>query len=203
MTSNELIAGVGVTVAAYLLGCITAGWYLVRWRTGGDLRQLGSGSVGGRNTARVVGVRWAAIAVAVDVLKGALAAWLALVLAPAWVGLALVAVVAGHVWPVQLGGHGGRGLAPSVGSVAVAAPFVVLVVAGTFVVLALVARSTLIPSIAAAIAAPAWAVGLSVPVTVTLGIAGVATVIVLGHLAPLRLLAARLRQPVNDSGPVR
>jgi len=44
-----------IGVSAYLLGCCTTGYYLVRWRTGQDIRQLGSGSVGARNVSRVLG----------------------------------------------------------------------------------------------------------------------------------------------------
>lgn len=203
MTTDQVIAGVAVTVAAYTFGCITAGWYLVRWRTGADLRTLGSGSVGGRNTSRVVGLRWAAVATAVDVTKGALAIALALALAPEWVGAAMVAVVAGHVWPIQLGRRGGRGLAPALGAVVVAAPTVALAIAATFAVLALLGRSTLVPAIVATVVAPAWAVGLGVPVGVVAGTAGVAVVVVLGHAEPLRSLAARRRHPTDDPEAAR
>ena len=35
-----------VMLLGYALGCFTSGYYLVRWRTGDDIRWLGSGSVG-------------------------------------------------------------------------------------------------------------------------------------------------------------
>ena len=40
---------------SYLLGCFTAGYYWVRWRTGQDIRQEGSGNVGARNAGRILG----------------------------------------------------------------------------------------------------------------------------------------------------
>lgn len=203
MTADQLISGAAVTVAAYGFGCVTAGWYLVRWRTGADLRQLGSGSVGGRNTSRVVGLRWAAVAAAVDVFKGALAVAVALAVAPGWVGAAMVAVVAGHVWPIQLGGRGGRGLAPAFGAVTVAAPTVALAAAATFAVLTLVRRSTLVPVIVATMVAPAWAIWLGAPREVVAGTAGIAVIIVLGHVAPLRASATRRRHPTDDPEAVR
>ena len=184
--SGDVAAGVAVLAAAYLLGCLTAGWYIVRWRTGRDLRVLGSGSLGGRNVSRVLGMRWAAVAGALDLAKGALAAGLALAVAPGWVGPAMVAVVLGHVRPIQLGGRGGRGLAPAFGALVVVAPVAALASSATFAVLALLSRSTLVPVLVATVAAPAWAAWLGLPGIVVGGIAGAAAVVVLGHAPPLR-----------------
>jgi glycerol-3-phosphate acyltransferase PlsY len=191
MSAGLVVAGLAVVVAAYLLGCITAGWYIVRWRTGRDLRELGSGSLGGRNVSRVLGVWWAAAASAVDLAKGALAVGLALAVAADWVGPAMVAAVLGHVRPVQLGGHGGRGLAPAFGALAVVSPMAALASAVTFAVLALLSRSTLVPVLIAAVAAPAWAAWLGLPATVVGGIAGAAAIVVFGHAAPLRALGTQ------------
>lgn len=199
MTTEEVLAGLAVTIAAYLLGCLTAGWYVVRWRTGGDLRRMGSGSLGGRNTARAVGVRWAAVASTADLAKGALAVALALAVAPGWAGAAMVAVVLGHVRPIQLGGQGGRGLAPGFGALAVAAPWVALGAAATFAVLAGLTRSTLVPVLVAAVLAPAGAAWLGLPAGLVAGTAGAAIVVVLAHAAPLRALVARRRQPAGDA----
>ena len=101
-----------IIVGSYLLGCLATGYYLVRWRTGQDLRSLGSGSTGGTNAGRVLG-RWGLVLTGlVDILKGAVAVGAALYFRlDAWaVVLAAAAVVAGHVFPFQLGFHGGRGL---------------------------------------------------------------------------------------------
>src|SRR5579872_1257598 len=66
-----------VLSAGYLLGCLTVGYYLVRWQTGRDIRQAGSGSVGAKNVGRILGVGGYLITFLADFAKGALAVWLA------------------------------------------------------------------------------------------------------------------------------
>src|SRR3954471_11257483 len=100
-------------VIGYALGCFNTGYYLVRWKTGQDIRQIGSGSCGARNVGRIVGRNGFLLTVAGDVLKGILA----IAFAEVCIGgelaklVALIAVVVGHVWPIQLKFHGGKGVA--------------------------------------------------------------------------------------------
>ena len=110
-----------VIPASYALGCLVTGYYLVRWRTGLDIRNLGSGSVGARNVNRVLGRTGFWITLTGDALKGAIA-----IAAGRWLGasapavtLSLLAVVIGHLFPLQLRFHGGKGIAVSLGAVGV------------------------------------------------------------------------------------
>jgi glycerol-3-phosphate acyltransferase PlsY len=97
------------------------GYYLVRSRTGKDLRTLGSGSLGARNVGRELGWRGFLITLAGDLGKGALAVWAAQRFGhgAGLGGIALVAVMAGHIWPVQLRLQGGKGVATFVGALMV------------------------------------------------------------------------------------
>ncbi len=111
-------------VLAFLLGGFSPGYWLVRWRTGFDIRTTGSGGTGATNVSRILG-RWGYLTVMiVDVAKGALvgAAARYLGMSPAWAFAAALAVVAGHIWPVWLGFRGGKGVGPFVGSWLVLAP---------------------------------------------------------------------------------
>jgi glycerol-3-phosphate acyltransferase PlsY len=107
-------------LAAYLLGCVQTGYYLVRFSTGQDLRKTGSGSTGARNAGRVLGRKGFLIVLIGDTVKGALAVftsqWLGT--SPLTAAAALVAVSVGHVWPIQLKFSGGRGVATGLGSLA-------------------------------------------------------------------------------------
>jgi glycerol-3-phosphate acyltransferase PlsY len=105
----------GVVAGSYALGCFSTGYYLVRKRTGQDIRELGSGSTGARNAGRVLGGSGFWLTMAGDMAKGGLAVWLGLALTghdPVAL-LALLAVVAGHLWPAQLGFRGGKGVSTS------------------------------------------------------------------------------------------
>ena len=77
MTTLYLI----IAVVAYLLGSIPFGYVLVRIFRGEDIRQTGSGNIGATNVARS-GAKGLGIAtLALDALKGALAVWLAALIA--------------------------------------------------------------------------------------------------------------------------
>jgi glycerol-3-phosphate acyltransferase PlsY len=108
-----------VLVASYVLGCFVSAYYVTRWRRGVDIRASGSGNAGARNMARVYGLTDAVITLLLDALKGAIAvvAGLALV-GPDWAGAAaLLAAIIGHIWPVQLSFHGGKGAATGLGGI--------------------------------------------------------------------------------------
>ena len=111
----------GFCLLAYMLGCFTSGYYLVRWMTGNDLRELGSGSVGARNVARVLGKTGFFATVLCDCGKGAFTVWAArhFTTDDRLVALAMLSVVVGHIWPAQLRFHGGKGMATSLGALVV------------------------------------------------------------------------------------
>lgn len=124
-----------VLPAAYFLGGVSPGYWLVRLRRGVDVRTQGSGVTGATNAGRVLGRGGFIAVLALDAVKGAIAAGGARYagLAGGWEFAAAVAVVAGHVWPVQLGFRGGRGYGPLLGAWLVLAPLAIgacLVLAG-------------------------------------------------------------------------
>jgi len=104
-----------VVLAAYAIGCFSSGYWLVRWKTGQDLRTLGTGSCGARNAGRALGSNGFALTLSGDLAKGGLAVWIAQTITgnDRTALLALMAVTAGHVWPAPLGFRGGKGIATS------------------------------------------------------------------------------------------
>lgn len=115
------MVGIDVALGAligYGLGCFLTGYYWVKLRLGTDIRDHGSGSAGARNVGRLTGPGGFAITFVGDVLKGVLAVTAAshAGLAPPASASAMAGVVVGHIWPIQLGFRGGRGIAPALGA---------------------------------------------------------------------------------------
>ena len=112
------MSAVAAVAFAYALGCVATGYYVVRALTGEDVRTHATGSSGARNVARRAGIAAAVGTFTADLAKGA-AAVAGAVAGGGAAAAALVAVVLGHVAPVQLRFRGGRGLGPGVGGLAV------------------------------------------------------------------------------------
>jgi acyl phosphate:glycerol-3-phosphate acyltransferase len=114
MDWGYLVAG----AAGYLLGAIPTGYVMGRLLRGIDVRDYGSGKMGGTNTLRTLGLRVALIVMVVDIAKGAVAVLIARAISdePYVQTVAGLAAVAGHVWPVYVGFRGGRGVGTSFGA---------------------------------------------------------------------------------------
>jgi acyl phosphate:glycerol-3-phosphate acyltransferase len=146
----------GIGFCAYLLGCVAAGYYLVRSWMGEDVRELGSGSVGARNVGRVLGKTGFLVTLMCDFGKGGLAVWAArhFTTDERIVAIAMVAVVAGHIWPAQLRFHGGKGMATSLGALLVYDPKLALVYCMLFLGAFVLQWRTVLPGLFALVCLP-------------------------------------------------
>ena len=182
-----------IALAAYLLGCFTTGYYLVRLRLGQDLRGLGSGSVGARNVGRQLGWQGFLLTVLGDCSKGALAVWAArhFTTDDRLVLVAMVAVVVGHVWPVQLLFRGGKGMATSLGALIIYDYNLALVFALLFAAAFAVLRKTVLPGLFALACLPLMNWYLAHRPAELVGTSVLAGVVLLAHR---RNLVAELSQ---------
>lgn len=117
---GNLVRAAVCAVVAYVLGCFATGYYLVRFRTGKDIRTIESGNIGARNVGRVLGAGGFFITFFGDLAKGVLAVWLARTLTQAdslAMGVSIPAVLAGHLWPAPLKFRGGKGVSTGLGAV--------------------------------------------------------------------------------------
>ena len=160
-------------LACYLLGSIPSGYLAGRWLAGLDIRREGSGSTGATNVLRVVGKGPALVVFLIDVLKGTAAVVLAkAVLEPlgaplgsaSWMLDSVVvacglAALAGHSFPIWLGGKGGKAVATGLGMMLGLATPVGLACFGVFLAVLSVSRIVSLSSITAAVALPLLMLG--------------------------------------------
>lgn len=142
---------------AYLLGSIPFGYLLVRWRTGSDIRQAGSGNIGATNVFRTKGRGIGVATLLLDMAKAVLAVFLTARLtdhSAAYMSAAAVAVVAGHVFPIFLLFRGGKAVASMAGAFLLIAPLAIAAVAVVFVVVVWRARFISLGSVVSALLFP-------------------------------------------------
>jgi glycerol-3-phosphate acyltransferase PlsY len=159
-------------VVSYLLGSIPFSFLIVKLRSGSDIRTLGSGNVGATNAARAAGKLAGVLALVLDAAKGyaavMFAQWLiaqrGIVPIPGdmspmhsrafWLGLAGVVAMLGHMFPIWLNFHGGKGVATAAGVFLAIDPLASAGGAIVFLIAVLLSRFVSLGSMAAAAAMP-------------------------------------------------
>ncbi len=152
-----------IAACAYLLGSIPAG-YLAGRATGVDIRQHGSGNVGATNVLRVLGKRYGYGVFFIDALKGFLAvrfAYFVVSRYPARVAhaeyyaiAAAALAIIGHIAPVWLRFHGGKGVATAAGALFGLMPIAAGVALVIWIVTFEITRYVSLASAVAAVALP-------------------------------------------------
>jgi acyl phosphate:glycerol-3-phosphate acyltransferase len=175
----------------YLAGSVPFAFLLAR-RAGIDVRVAGSGNVGAANVLRTTGT-WRGVAVmGLDVAKGALAVFLAVLTnsGATLTALAAGAAVVGHIYPVWLRFHGGKGVAVAAGVFAVLTPLATLSAAALFLIVVWATRYVSLGSIAATLALPpaAWLTGEPTAVVTVAACTG--ALILFRHRGNIRRLRA-------------
>jgi glycerol-3-phosphate acyltransferase PlsY len=172
---------------SYILGGISTGYYLVKLRTGEDIRASGSGSSGARNVGRSLGTAAYIATAAGDMVKGAaIPAGVRAIGDREDAAVASVAAVAGHVWPAQLDFRGGRGLTVAFGAVMATEPRIgiaSLAIAGSLLP---VTKSFTPAGLIATALAPLLAVAFRLRGSSIGSIAAMAAIVLYGHRHYLR-----------------
>lgn len=173
----------------YLAGSVPFAFLLAR-RRGVDVRFAGSGNVGAANVLRTTGPWRGVIVMALDMAKGIGAVAIASALAGSATMIALsgAAAVVGHIYPVWLRFHGGKGVAVAAGVFTMLSPAATGAAAALFLAIAWLTRYVSLASIAATVSLPPAAWALGAPDAVVLAAAGSAVLILFRHRANWRRL---------------
>jgi glycerol-3-phosphate acyltransferase PlsY len=128
------------TILSYLLGSIPFGVIVAKFCKV-DIQNVGSGNIGATNVLRTLGPVAGGVVFVLDLLKGTLAAVLAIWLLPSplWIILASSMSIIGHMFPVFLKFKGGRGSATGLGVLLAIAPDVFL---GAFILVVIIIGAT-------------------------------------------------------------
>lgn len=121
-------------VLAYLLGSIPSGLIVGKLFYQTDIREHGSGNLGGTNTFRVLGKKAGLIVTIGDVLKGTLSIIIPMLFSPIEVNLLVIGVfsVIGHMYPVFAQFKGGKAVATSGGLVLGLSPLLFFIILASF-----------------------------------------------------------------------
>lgn len=149
--------GLLILISAYLIGSIPFGYVIVRFKTGRDVRAMGSGNIGATNVLRTTGRLLGVVTLLLDIGKGFLAVWMAGRLSGGsadWMSAAALAVMAGHAFPVFLKFRGGKAVASFVGAFLCLAPGPLAAVLVVFVAVVAATRYISLGSIVGAAVLP-------------------------------------------------
>lgn len=185
-----------VVAASYLIGSIPFSFIVARLMSGTDIREQGSRNVGATNVLRTAGKAAGIIALLLDLSKGyaavALAEYLVMrsdwPIAAAqsggpiqsrefWIALAGLIAIIGHMFPVWLRFHGGKGVATATGVFLALGPVVIAAAAIVFLIVLITTRFVSLASMFAAAsvpiffhflqpAAPFWRVVVSIVIAI-------------------------------------
>ena len=183
---------------AYLLGSIPFGLLIVKMGRGKDIRESGSGNIGAANVARNAGYGAGILTLLLDAGKGYAAVWIAMRWSHGelrWMVAAAVAAVVGHIFPVWLGFHGGKGVATTLGVFLPISWQAIAAAAVLWLVLVIFWRYSSLGSIVAAAALPGflyllYAPGHAPPDFMTLSALFISLLVLAKHRANIvRLIA--------------
>jgi glycerol-3-phosphate acyltransferase PlsY len=182
----------------FALGSIPFGLILTRAAGLGDVRNIGSGSIGATNVLRTGNKGLAAATVLLDAAKAAVPVLVAGHFWPGTEGVAGVAAVAGHCFTPWLAFKGGKGFASAAGALLALAWPAMLACAAIWGATLFLSRISSVSSMTTVVAAPAVAWGLGYGHVVAPLIA-IAAIVLVQHRANIgRLL--RGEEPRIGSG---
>ncbi len=136
-------------VVGYLIGGLSPATLIARAR-GIDISRSGSGNPGATNVGRVLGRRTGVVVGLLDIAKGLVPTLMFLPFGEVPPLVAGVAAVLGHCTSPWLRGHGGKGVATSLGAILGVHPLAALACIGVFLVVFILTRWVALASVAAA-----------------------------------------------------
>jgi acyl phosphate:glycerol-3-phosphate acyltransferase len=184
----------------YLIGAIPFG-LIISWLFSlQDPRTTGSKSIGATNIFRSGNKTAAALTLLFDALKGSVAVLLAVNVDPSLTHLAGIMVVLGHIFPIWLKFHGGKGVATALGVICVLSIPLAILCLVSWLMVALTTRYSSLASLITVLLSPLYAYFLSEPNLISLCIV-LAILLVWTHRSNIARLLTGRETKIGNSNP--
>lgn len=111
-----------IYILSYILGTLSGAYLIGNMFLDTDIRKQGSGNAGTTNAMRVLGKKWGVITFVIDFLKGSIIVFITryiLKLEDQVVITSVLACILGHDYPFHMNFKGGKGVATTLGALAV------------------------------------------------------------------------------------
>lgn len=194
-----------VILISYLIGSVPFAYVIGKLFFRTDVRQHGSGNLGGSNTGRVLGSKAGVAVMTFDLLKVTLAVFISLVISDhTWImSCAALSASIGHCYPIFVRFHGGKAVAALYGFLfalwvcAGYTPWVFFLPLITFLLVLtaskIVSLSSILSSSAAAILM--WVIHAHISVILTVGI--LAILIIVRHHGNIQRMIAGTERKIS------
>jgi acyl phosphate:glycerol-3-phosphate acyltransferase len=190
-----------ILIAAYLLGSIPFALLVGKIGYGIDIREHGSGNLGGTNTFRVLGVKAGMIVTCGDMLKGTLAASLpALFSVHVHPLLAGVCAVIGHTYPIFAKFRGGKAVATSAGVMLFYSPFFFVSLLIVFFIVLYISKYVSLSSMLAGVYAVMYTVFFTDDIPLTIAVSLLAAFIFYRHRANIKRIINKTEPKIKWLG---
>ncbi len=183
-------------IIGYLVGSIPFALIFGKVFGGIDVREHGSGNLGGTNVIRILGPKVGLPVILCDIGKGILAAFIGTLLGGELLGLlAGILAVFGHFYPLFANFKGGKGVATGAGVFIFLAPFQMLIIVSIFLLVLLIFGYVSLASIIASATGivifilPEFLTGMEINLGVRFGALLIGSFIIYKHRSNIKKLA--------------
>lgn len=143
---------ISLLVFGYLIGAVPFSLLIGKWFYKIDLREHGSGNIGTTNTFRILGKKAGIIVLIMDMMKGAIPVWTAMLINTDFhVFLPGLAAALGHVYSIFLKFKGGKAVATSAGAVLAYNPLMFAILLSVFLLTLKTSKYVSLSSIVSAV----------------------------------------------------
>lgn len=175
-----------LVIISYLIGAIPFSLLIGKIFYKVDIREHGSGNVGTTNTFRILGKKAGVMVLVLDILKGALPVYIAMLMAvDMHIFIPGLISAIGHVYPVFLKFRGGKAVATGSGAVLAYNPIVFIILVSAFLITLKLSKYVSLSSIIAALTFIGVSLLLQDPLIIAFAVI-LGVVIIIRHISNIK-----------------